>query len=289
MTQITNLKIGEEHTVRMFENDNDKWFCVVDICNCLGTTTKPANVAKKIDDENKTIQALEMPNGSSINCIFIDETSAYNLIYSSRAKNAKAMKALLFQFIKGQAVKKVKKIKTLETKEDDIDVDNSDITEAFSRTQVPKIKVPESNNAIEPVQPHFQPGKIYISESVAKNPELIIESRNKEIELEKHKMVLDAENQKFKLELENKTKLAQIEAQAKRDSINNKLEFIKHCEFFVKEGLRSYPVSAENKLFLDAHARACLTILQENYADSFKNQSFNGGESGTRSVNRDLY
>lgn len=287
--EIKTLEIDDKHTVRMFVDNGENWFCVADLCECLGTKSKPARILEKVDDENKRTETMD-----NREFLFVLEDSASDIIKNSRGKNSKEMKALLSKFVKGK--KKVKLLKKKETKEDEVEIDNTSIDEAFTPILAPRIKIPESKKEQSiivqntPSQSTINP---MVLSAFKNNPELAKYIIDKEYEKEKERLAYEKELEKHKAELELKkaeldarTKELQIQAQAKRDSVNNKLEFIKHCEFFVKEGLRNaYPTTRpEDRIFVAEHAKACLKILQDNYETDFKMSSDLG--SGTRTCDR---
>lgn len=249
--EIKELDIDGVNKVRMFVSNNINWFCALDIANCLGIRSGSSSITRYLDDVSKINIIID-----SKELMFITENKARIVIEKSRSKNSGPMKHLLYKFIIGESVPKIKppskkpkipketptspppkKKKKVRFQDDSPDI----------KVAVPLIKQQQPPPLILP------PSNLYIPDSIANNPELVKYTIDKQVEMKKIEM--DTELLKSQ---------SKINAQLHRDIITNKLRFMDHAEFFIKQSMfdRSAP---ETIAFVNAHAKASLNFLQENF------------------------
>jgi prophage antirepressor-like protein len=75
-----------EVTVRGYEQENQLWFVLVDLCRGLGHTN-PAEAARGLDDDEKGISSIDTLGGRQ-ELIVVNESGLYSLIFKSRKPDA---------------------------------------------------------------------------------------------------------------------------------------------------------------------------------------------------------
>lgn len=269
-----NLDCEGEHSFRMFEDeDGKKWFCIADIYECLGVVNRFRHILKNINDNEKRLETIETQTGDK-STYFVSEQVACELIDKSRTK-FKDVKALLLDYVdKDGNKRKKKKIlkKNKEDKEDTKSDEDVDLNQPLPspRTTIPssKINLPKQQKSDKPKTHENSP--FFIPEAVAGNPELVKYIIDKQIdkEIEIKKMELEAEKLKVQ---------THIQAQAHRDAVANKLRYMEHAEFLIKNAMFN-KAAPETIAFVNAHAQASMKMLQDNFDTEFKMNRLPGPE-----------
>lgn len=283
---VESLKIDDDHTVRMVKDDNKRWFCVTDICDCLGTKSKVSKVASDVEISSKKLINIKTSTGEK-EALFVLEPEAYNIIFRSRAKNSKEMKKLLFQYIKGE--KKIKEkapphqppqaagpdrlvgdVLTAREMDEFVEIDNKEIESKLRRVPDNPINVPETKDIVPKNN-----NQLVVPSMFIQSPELAHSYLEKQLELEKFRIGKEAELQSKKEELDAKVKVEKIKAEMARDVSNRKLEFMNQSQTFLKLALKHASFEDRQKLspLLQEFAKASQTILWENFDMDFKASS----------------
>ena len=240
------IAIDDNHNVRMFEDTGLNWFCVSDICNCLNISNKPSRVSHNVEDSRKKNVTIKTDTGNR-SMLFVDENSAYGLIYSSRSRNSKAMKELLFKFIKGN---KPPKRPRAERKEPISSHDNESCLIPLDMKQNPEL----ADKYIELEKYKF-------------DSELQHKKSIDEMELQ-HKKSMDEMEARFKLEqinLDARVKLEKLKVDQARNITDRKLDYIREAQEIMKLGLE-YGTHEEKQLInssLQAFSKEARMLLND--------------------------
>jgi prophage antirepressor-like protein len=299
-TETKLINIDNKHAVKMFEDRGSNWFCVTDICDCLGINSKPVRVTRNIDDEHK--RTVLVKDESDRGILFVDENSAYGIIYKSRSKNSKVMKEMLFKFIKGKKpirhIDKDKQSKNSTTTSTSDKTNTTDDTEILTDMNIKKHD-PEVNLILDKVtsikDKHINTSKFNVpsnisapasalSEQYPQIPSIIVQTpelAEKYLELEKYKFDTELQFRKIRMEIEaetkrradeheTKVKLEQLKANQARDVSNRKLEYMRHAEVTLQLSLENASFEDRERLapILQAHAMQTQKLLWGNNNDN---------------------
>lgn len=80
--ELDNLKFE----VRVLKQRENIWFCLKDVCKCLGITNI-TQASQRIDEEDKAMFDIGLVNGAFVN--FVNESGLYTLLIRSDKKEAK--------------------------------------------------------------------------------------------------------------------------------------------------------------------------------------------------------
>lgn len=85
---VTPFVFQGEHTVRTIDEGNQKWFCVNDICHCLGLKNRPQSLIKPLDEDEKMMHKIYASNKNR-QMWFVSESGVYFIIGRSNKPEAK--------------------------------------------------------------------------------------------------------------------------------------------------------------------------------------------------------
>lgn len=224
--EVKALDIDGVHTVRMFEDDRENWFCVADLCECLGTKTKPFRVTAKIEEENKRTEIVENKE-----YLFVSEKSAYDIVNRSRGKNSKEMKVHLFKFIQGTKPVKLAKKKKIQPDEEENEV-----------VEEPCLVAKEVDRFIQSTRPASP-----VNSSTTDEKTLVPLAFISKCQPDVARMYFETE--RYKAELESQTKNKQIEAQLEKERLRNIENNLKQWQFCNKK-IMKYGTPLEKEQFL---------------------------------------
>jgi prophage antirepressor-like protein len=91
---MNELKIFENDTfgkIRTISDENESWFCAMDVCRCLEIANSRDAIAR-LDDDEKNEVMMEDCIGRKQRTKIVSESGLYTLILSSRKKEAKAFR-----------------------------------------------------------------------------------------------------------------------------------------------------------------------------------------------------
>lgn len=86
--QIFNFKDNEVRTIN--DENGEVWFIANDVCKAL-ELSNASEALSRLDDDEKGISTVDTPGGHQ-EMLIVNECGLYNLIFSSRKKEAKTFK-----------------------------------------------------------------------------------------------------------------------------------------------------------------------------------------------------
>lgn len=282
--EVNQLNLTEESSLRWVELNSNKWFCVNDICDILGTKTNCSQAAKSISDEEKQLikikSIIDDDKEEEKELLFVIEDAAHLIITNSRKKNNQDMKKLLFEHIKSKPKKERSKTRkqgnngsnrlvgdvlTAGEIDEFVDIENKQIENKMKKIPNKPVDVSPVGKKDKEIIPS---SKIDFSSAFQQSPELV----KSYIELEKFRIEKEIELQKKKEELEANVRAKKIEAEMARDNTNRKLEFMNQSQTFLKLALKHATFEDRQKLspLLQEYAKASQSILWENFDMEFK-------------------